>query len=46
VTPDSKKVKKQDAEVEEIRLFGLGELPEQLAFEHAQMIKDHLFQRK
>ncbi len=46
VTPNSKKIRKQDAEVEEIRLFSLVELPEELAFEHAQMIKDYLFQRK
>ncbi len=32
--------KKQEAEIEEIRLFTLSKLPEILAFEHAQMIED------
>jgi 8-oxo-dGTP diphosphatase len=40
----SKKIRKQDAEVEEIRLFSLRELPEELAFEHAQTIRDYVFQ--
>jgi 8-oxo-dGTP diphosphatase len=32
-------IKKQESEVEEIKLFSLNEIPK-LAFEHAQMIKD------
>jgi hypothetical protein len=33
---------KQESEIEEIELFSLSELPEVLAFEHAQMIKDYV----
>jgi ADP-ribose pyrophosphatase YjhB (NUDIX family) len=33
-------IKKQESEIEEIKLFSLNEVPETLAFEHAQMIKD------
>ena len=36
------KLEKQKAEIEEIRLFNLNELPEILAFEHAQMIEDYI----
>jgi 8-oxo-dGTP diphosphatase len=35
-------IKKQDSEIQEIQLFNLKALPEQLAFEHDQMIKDYL----
>jgi len=33
-------IKKQESEIEEIKLFSLGKVPAALAFEHAQMIKD------
>ena len=33
-------IKKQESEIEEIKLFSLSKLPEVLAFEHAVMIKD------
>jgi 8-oxo-dGTP diphosphatase len=33
-------IKKQESEIEEIKLFSLSDLPEVLAFEHARMIKD------
>ncbi|MCW4044085.1 MAG: NUDIX hydrolase [Candidatus Bathyarchaeota archaeon] len=33
-------IKKQEAEIEDIKLFSLTALPSVLAFEHAQMIKD------
>jgi 8-oxo-dGTP diphosphatase len=39
-------VKKQESEIQEIRLFNLNELPEPLAFEHEQMIKDYLKTKK
>jgi 8-oxo-dGTP diphosphatase len=39
-------IKKQESEIEEIKLFSLSELPETLAFEHAQMIRDYVAQRK
>jgi len=35
-------IKKQESEIEEIKLFSLNEIPEALAFEHAQMIKDYV----
>ena len=38
-------LKKQEAEIEEIRLFNLSKLPETLAFEHAQMIEDFVSKR-
>jgi 8-oxo-dGTP pyrophosphatase MutT (NUDIX family) len=35
-------IKKQESEIEEIKRFSLNEIPEALAFEHAQMIKDYV----
>lgn len=35
-------IKRQESEIEEIKLFSLNDVPETLAFEHAQMIKDYL----
>jgi 8-oxo-dGTP diphosphatase len=35
-------IRKQESEIEEAKLFSLEEVPEELAFEHAQMIKDFL----
>ena len=35
-------IKKQESEIEEIKLFSLNEIPEVLAFEHAKMIKDYV----
>jgi 8-oxo-dGTP diphosphatase len=39
-------MKKQESEIEEIKLFSLNKVPEPLAFEHAQMIKDFVASRK
>jgi 8-oxo-dGTP diphosphatase len=39
-------IKKQESEIEEIKLFSLNEVPETLAFEHAQMIKDFVAMRE
>jgi 8-oxo-dGTP diphosphatase len=39
-------IKKQESEIEEIKLFSLSKLPEVLAFEHAQMIKDFVAMHK
>jgi len=39
-------IKNQESEIEEIKLFSLNELPETLAFEHAQMIKDYATKRE
>ena len=35
-------IKKQESEIEEIKLFSLNEIPEALAFEHAKMVKDYV----
>jgi 8-oxo-dGTP diphosphatase len=35
-------IKRQESEIEEIKLFSLSDMPEVLAFEHAQMVKDYL----
>ena len=35
-------IRKQESEIEEAKLFSLDEVPAELAFEHAQMIKDFL----
>ena len=42
VKPDDGEIKKQDSEIQEIKLFNLNELPKPLAFEHEQMIKDYI----
>jgi 8-oxo-dGTP diphosphatase len=39
-------IRKQESEIEEIKLFSLKDVPATLAFEHAQMIKDYLTMRK
>ena len=39
-------IKKQVKEIEEIRLVDLKALPEKLAFEHANMIKDYINSKK
>jgi 8-oxo-dGTP diphosphatase len=39
-------IKKQEGEVEEIKLFSLKGVPEALAFEHARMIKDFVAMRE
>ena len=42
VKPVGGEIKKQDSEIQEIKLFSLNELPKPLAFEHDLMIKDYL----
>jgi 8-oxo-dGTP diphosphatase len=42
----SGEVRKQESEIEEIKLFSLNQVPETLAFEHAQMIKDSATSRR
>jgi 8-oxo-dGTP diphosphatase len=39
-------IKKQESEIEEIKLFSLNEIPETLGFEHALMIKDYIDMRE
>jgi ADP-ribose pyrophosphatase YjhB (NUDIX family) len=39
-------IKKQESEIEEVKLFSLNDVPATLAFEHAQMIKDYVPLRK
>jgi 8-oxo-dGTP diphosphatase len=40
------KIKKQESEIEEIKLLSLNEVPEALAFEHTLMIKDYVAMRE
>lgn len=42
VKPVGGEIKKQDSEIQEIKLFSPNELPKPLAFEHARMIKDYM----
>jgi len=42
VKPEGGEIKKQDSEIQEIKVFNLSELPKPLAFEHDQMIKDYI----
>jgi 8-oxo-dGTP diphosphatase len=37
-------LKRQESEIAEAKFFGLEEVPEVLAFEHAQMVKDYVAQ--
>jgi 8-oxo-dGTP diphosphatase len=46
VKPVGGELKKQDSEIQEIKLFNLNALPTPLAFEHDQMIKDYLRTKK
>jgi ADP-ribose pyrophosphatase YjhB (NUDIX family) len=39
-------IKKQESEIEDIKLFSLNDIPEAMAFEHAQMIKDYIALRR
>jgi 8-oxo-dGTP diphosphatase len=40
------KIKKQESEIEEIKLFSLNEVPRALAFEHTLMIKNYVAMRE
>ncbi len=42
VKPVGGELKKQDSEIQEIQLFSVNALPNPLAFEHDQMIRDYL----
>jgi len=42
VKPIGGEIKKQESEIQEIRLFSLNALPKSLAFKHDLMIKDYL----
>ena len=42
VKPTSGELKKQDSEIQEIKLFSLNTLPSPLAFEHDKMIRDYV----
>jgi 8-oxo-dGTP diphosphatase len=39
-------MRKQQSEIQDIQLFSLDDVPETLAFEHTQMIKDYLAMRE
>ncbi len=45
VKPVGGELKKQDSEIQEMQLFSLNALPQPLAFEHDQMIKDYLLKK-
>ena len=42
VKPVGGEVKKQESEIQEIKIFSLNELPKPLAFVHEEMIKDYV----
>ena len=42
VKPAGGEIRKQESEIQEIKLFTLSELPKPLAFEHDQMMKDYI----
>jgi DNA polymerase len=42
VKPIEGKIKKQEKEIEQIKLFKINEIPKRLAFKHSEMIKDYL----
>jgi len=46
VKPIGGKIKRQEKEIEEIKLVDLKNIPEKLAFDHSSMIKDYLRTRK
>lgn len=46
VKPVGGETKKQESEIQEIKLFNLNQLPKPLAFEHDQMIKDYVLKLK
>jgi 8-oxo-dGTP diphosphatase len=39
-------LKRQESEIQEIQLFSIDEVPEVLAFEHSQMVKDYVASRE
>ena len=41
VKPMGGTIKRQESEIEDVKLFKLNEIPEKLAFEHARMIQDY-----
>lgn len=40
--PIGGEIKKQESEIQDIKLFSIGELPNPLAFEHDQMVADYV----
>lgn len=42
VKPISGEIKRQESEIEEIRLVNLAEIPAELAFEHSKMMQDYV----
>jgi 8-oxo-dGTP diphosphatase len=42
VRPIGGRIKRQEKEIEEVKLFSLDGLPQRLAFEHSSMIRDYL----
>ena len=46
IKPVGGEIKKQESEIQEIKLFSLNHLPKPLAFEHDQMVEDYLKTKK
>ena len=46
VKPTGGKIKRQEKEIEEIRLFDLKDIPRRLAFAHSTMIRDYMLTRE
>jgi 8-oxo-dGTP diphosphatase len=46
VKPTGGEIKKQESEIQEIKLFSLNDLPKPLAFVHEEMIKDYVDTQK
>ena len=46
VKPVGGEIKRQESEIQEIKLFNLNALPEPIAFEHDKMIADYLNKQK
>jgi hypothetical protein len=46
VKPVGGEMKRQESEIQEIKLFSLKNLPEPLAFEHGKMLNDYLSRKE
>jgi 8-oxo-dGTP pyrophosphatase MutT (NUDIX family) len=44
--PIGGKIKRQETEIESIKLFSLNRLPKKLAFVHSRMIQDYILRKK
>lgn len=44
--PIGGKIKRQETEIKQIKLFSLDEIPKKLAFEHSRMIQDYILRKE